>query len=115
MFYNVQYMNKQNYDLLEILRTIFNKPNSTQRDLAKNLNLSLGKVNYCLKALKSKGFIKINNFKNNPNKIHYAYILTPKGIKEKIKLTLNFMKRKFHEYEELKSDLGDDYEKFLKK
>ena len=67
MFYNVQYMNKQNYDLLEILRTIFNKPNSTQRDLAKNLNLSLGKVNYCLKALKSKGFIKING---NQNKIH---------------------------------------------
>jgi len=104
-------MNKQNSDLLEILRKIFNEPNSTQRDLAKNLNLSLGKVNYCLKALKDKGFIKINNFKKNPNKMYYAYILTPKGIKEKMRLTVNFMKRKFHEYEELKKELESENNK----
>ena len=95
-------MNKGTSDIFEILRVIVNQPKSTQRDLAKRLNLSLGKVNYCIKALKQKGYIKIKNFKKNPNKISYAYILTPKGIKEKTKLTINFMKRKIKEYEDLK-------------
>ena len=79
-------MNKGTSDIFEILRVIVNQPKSTQRDLAKRLNLSLGKVNYCIKALKQKGYIKIKNFKKNPNKISYAYILTPKGIKEKNKI-----------------------------
>lgn len=108
-------MNKQNSDLLEILRRIFNEPNSTQRDLAKNLDLSLGKINYCLRALKDKGFIKINNFNKNPNKINYIYILTPKGINQKIKLTISFMKKKIKEYNELKSELIKDCKKFKKK
>ena len=104
-------MNKETSVILEMLRHIVNQPNSTQRDLARGLNLSLGKVNYCMKALKEKGFKKINNFKKNPDKISYAYILTPKGIKEKTKLTINFMKRKMIEYEDLKKELANDVKK----
>mgnify|MGYP001180402875 FL=1 len=89
----------------KVLRGINNNPNSSQRQLAEELNFSLGKLNYCLNALKEKGFIKIKNFKSNPNKIGYAYILTPKGIKEKTNLTINFMKRKMKEYDELKKEL----------
>jgi|TARA_B110000037_G_C16994087_1_gene454365 EPS-associated MarR family transcriptional regulator len=98
-------MNKDNSDKFEILRQIVKKPDTTQRDIARDLNLSLGKVNYCVKALKEKGFVKIDNFKKNSNKINYIYILTPKGIKEKTKLTVNFMKRKIKEYDELKKEL----------
>ena len=98
-------MNKGTSDIFEILRVIVNQPKSTQRDLAKRLNLSLGKVNYCIQSLKEKGLIKINNFKKNPNKIGYLYILTPKGLSEKTKLTIQFMKRKLSEYEELKKEL----------
>jgi EPS-associated MarR family transcriptional regulator len=96
---------KDNQDHFELLRKIEKKPNSTQRELAKELGFSLGKLNYCLKALKRKGLIKINNFKKNPNKLNYLYVLTPKGIGEKTKLTINFMKRKMKEYDELKTDL----------
>ena len=93
-------------DYLNLLRKIKNKPKSTQRELAEELGFSLGKLNYCLKALKSKGLIKINNFRKNPNKINYLYILTPKGISAKTKLTLNFMKRKIKEYDELKKEVN---------
>ena len=96
---------KDNQDHFEVLRKIQKKPNSTQRELAEELGFSLGKLNYCLKALKTKGLVKINNFKKNPNKINYFYVLTPKGISEKTKLTINFMKRKMKEYDELKSEL----------
>ena len=98
---------KNEQDLFETLRKIKNKPNSTQRELAEELGFSLGKLNYCLKALKDKGLIKINNFQNNPNKFGYVYILTPKGISEKTKLTLNFMKRKMREYDELKREIEE--------
>jgi EPS-associated MarR family transcriptional regulator len=64
-------------------------------------------LNYCLKALQEKGLIKIENFKKNPKKINYIYVLTPKGITEKTKLTVNFMKRKMKEYDELKSELTE--------
>mgnify|MGYP001467146922 CR=1 FL=1 len=94
-----------NQDHLNILRKIKRKPESTQRELAEELGFSLGKLNYCLRALKSKGLIKINNFKKNPNKINYIYVLTPKGISHKTKLTINFMKRKMSEYDELKREL----------
>ena len=94
-----------NPDHFEILRKIDKKPESTQRELAKELGFSLGKLNYCLKALEQKGLVKIKNFKNNPNKINYFYVLTPKGISEKTKLTINFMKKKMREYDELKSEL----------
>ena len=98
-------MKKNNEDQFAVLRKIKNKPESTQRELAKDLGFSLGKLNYCLKALKNKGLIKINNFSKNPNKINYIYVLTPKGIADKTKLTINFMKRKMKEYEELKSEI----------
>ena len=96
---------KNNQDHFELLRKIEKKPNSTQRELAEELGFSLGKLNYCLKALKGKGLVKISNFKKNPNKLNYLYVLTPKGISEKTKLTINFMKRKMKEYDELKTDL----------
>ena len=94
-----------NQDHLNVLRRIKTNPDTTQRDLALKLGFSLGKLNYCLKALKIKGLIKIRNFKENPNKMNYTYVLTPKGISEKTKLTLNFMKRKIKEYDELKIEL----------
>ncbi len=94
-----------NLDHFNILRKIKSKPNSSQRELAFELGFSLGKLNYCLKSLKQKGLIKIKNFQKNPNKLSYAYILTPKGISAKTKLTLNFMKKKIKEYDELKSEI----------
>ena len=97
-----------NQDHFDLLRKIKTKPQATQRELAEELGFSLGKLNYCLKALKSKGLIKIENFKKNPNKLNYFYVLTPKGIAAKTKLTLNFMKRKMKEYDELKRELKDN-------
>ena len=94
-----------NQDYLNILRKIKDKPETSQRELAEELGFSLGKLNYCLKALKNKGLVKIRNFKINPKKINYIYVLTPKGISKKTKLTLNFMKRKMREYVELKKEL----------
>ena len=94
-----------NQDYLNLLIKIKNKPKSSQRQLAEDLGISLGKLNYCLKALKDKGFVKISNFKKNPQKINYIYVLTPRGVIEKSKLTVNFMKRKMKEYEELKKEL----------
>ena len=96
---------KKEQDHFEVLRKIHKKPNSSQRKLAKELNFSLGKLNYCLKALQAKGLVKIKNFGKNPNKLNYFYILTPKGIAEKTKLTLNFMQRKMKEYDELKKEI----------
>ena len=96
---------KNDPDQFNVLRKINSNPNVSQRDLANELNLSLGKINYCLKALKSKGLVKIQNFNKSKNKMGYAYILTPRGISEKTKITINFMKRKMEEYEELKKEL----------
>jgi len=92
-------------DHLNVLRKIKHNPMSSQREMAKDLGFSLGKLNYCLQALKLKGLIKINNFKKNPRKINYVYVLTPKGIAQKTKLTLNFMKKKMQEYDELKKEI----------
>ena len=105
----VQQMNmfkNNNSDHFEILRKIDKKPQITQRELAGELGFSLGKLNYCLKALKEKGFIKIKNFAKNKNKLNYAYVLTPKGLGEKTKLTINFMKLKMKEYDELKAEVN---------
>ena len=96
---------KYNPDLLQVLRKIHKNPDQTQRGLAKNLGFSLGKFNYLLNALKDKGFIKIKNFKKNPNKANYIYYLTPKGFSKKTKLTINFMERISKEYEELKKEI----------
>ena len=96
---------EDNQDHFEILRKINKKPQSSQRELAQELGFSLGKLNYCLKELQKKGLIKIKNFKKNPNKINYLYVLTPEGLSQKTKLTINFMKRKMQEYDELKKEL----------
>ena len=92
-------------DHFDLLRKIKERPSSTQRELASELGFSLGKLNYCLKSLKKKGHIKLKNFQNNKNKINYAYILTPRGLAIKTKLTVNFMKRKMKEYDELSREL----------
>ena len=99
---------RDNSDQFNVLRKIKSKPNSSQRELALELGFSLGKLNYCLKALKEKGLIKIKNFQRNPNKLRYAYILTPKGGSAKTKITLNFMKRKMKEYDELKAEIEQE-------
>ena len=96
-----------NQDHFNVLRKINNRPDSTQRELAQSLGFSLGKLNYCLKALKDKGLIKMQNFEKNPNKINYIYVLTPRGIAERTKLTLNFMKRKMKEFDELKREIKE--------
>ena len=100
---------KNNQDHFEILRKISKKPEVSQRQLASELGFSLGKLNYCLKELQVKGLIKINHFKinlrRNPNKISYLYTLTTKGLSEKTKLTVNFMKIKMKEYDELKVEV----------
>ena len=96
---------KYNEDHFDILRKISKKQRSSQRELAEGLGISLGKLNYCLKNLRSKGLIKIENFKKNPNKINCLYVLTPHGISSKTKMTLNFMKRKLKEYDELKLEM----------
>lgn len=90
-----------------ILRKIGKKSELSQREMAKELGFSLGKLNYCLKELQRKGLIKMRNFKNNKNKINYFYILTPKGITSKTILAINFMKRKMREYDELKSEIDN--------
>ena len=98
---------KNDQDHFDVLRRIEKSPESSQRELAEKLGFSLGKINYCLKALQVKGLVKIENFKKNPKKINYIYVLTPKGITQKTKLTLNFMKRKMKEFDELKKELKE--------
>jgi EPS-associated MarR family transcriptional regulator len=92
-------------EYLKLMRKINNDPEISQRNLSNELDMSLGKINYCLKALKAKGLIKIKNFKNNKDKIKYLYYLTPKGIGEKTNITIKFMKLKMKEYDELKTEL----------
>ena len=101
-------MNKKIQDDFNVLRKLHKNPESTQRELARELGFSLGKLNYCLRELKLKGFLKIENFKNNPNKLNYLYVLTPKGISAKTKLMLSFMNRKMKEYDELKQELDQE-------
>ena len=92
-------------DNFNVLRKLEKNPSITQRELSNKLGISLGKINYCLKELRNKGLIKISNFRKNKNKITYVYLLTPKGISAKTKLTINFMKIKLREYEDLKRDI----------
>ena len=99
---------EENKDHFEILRKIQKKPEASQRELAGELGFSLGKLNYCLKALKQKGLVKISNFKKSKKKINYIYILTPQGISEKTRLTINFMKVKMQEYDELKQEIKEE-------
>ena len=89
----------------QLLKSLEQDANLTQRQLSEELGISLGKVNYCLKSLIQKGFVKINNFKNSNHKLQYSYLLTPTGIEEKTKLTIKFLKVKTAEYEALKEEV----------
>lgn len=89
----------------QILKSLEQDPNYTQRQLSKDLDLSLGKVNYCLRSIVEKGFVKIDNFKNSKNKSQYSYLLTSKGIEEKARMTVEFIKIKTQEYEQLKDEI----------
>ena len=90
---------------LDILRNIEANPNLTQRQIAKDLGMSLGKTNYLIQALLGKGFLKINNFRTSDNKLGYLYLLTPEGIEIKRKLTILFLQRKSEEFDKLKKQL----------
>lgn len=93
-------------DQFDVLRKVEKKPDTSQRKLANELGFSLGKLNYCLRELHKKGLIKINNFKKKTDKINYLkYIITPKGISLRTKLTISFMKRTMKEYDQLKEEL----------
>jgi EPS-associated MarR family transcriptional regulator len=95
-----------NQDKFQVLRMLSKKKDCTQRQLAEDLGFSLGKLNYCIKALKDKGLIKIKNFQKNDKKFDYLYLVTPKGISIKTKLTINFMKQKMEEYDDLKKEIN---------
>ncbi|MCP5358029.1 MAG: MarR family EPS-associated transcriptional regulator [Pseudomonadales bacterium] len=88
-----------------ILRKLEAQPRITQRQLAQDLGISLGKVNYCLQALIEKGMIKARNFSNNPNKKGYLYVLTPTGLESKAAITRRFLQRKMNEYEALRHEI----------
>ena len=90
---------------MKVLRHLEDNPEVSQRELAEVLGVSLGKTNYCLKALINKGLVKANNFKNNANKRAYLYVLTPKGIETKARVSVSFLKRKMEEYEALKLEI----------
>ena len=101
---NHNYEQEIRYRLLNVLGQ---DPNLGQRDMAKRMGISLGKVNYCVSELASKGWIKITRFKSAKKKIPYTYMLTPKGLEEKGRLTLRFLKRKVSEYEEIKKQIRE--------
>ena len=90
----------------DLLRKLELNPECTQRELSKEMGISLGKVNYCIKKLVEQGWVKLTNFSNNPNKVGYAYFLTAKGIEEKTRLTYAFLKIKTKEYEMLKEEIS---------
>jgi EPS-associated MarR family transcriptional regulator len=90
---------------LQVLRAVESRPGLTQRELAKELGVSLGKAHYCMKALIEKGFVKMGSFSHNQKKLNYAYLLTPSGIKNKAVLTAHFLERKAAEYAALKREL----------
>ena len=92
---------------LNVLKIVEKKPKVTQRELAATLGVSLGKVNYCLKSLIEKGWIKASNFKNNKNKKAYMYLMTPRGVDEKAQLTIHFLARKVKEYDALRREIRE--------
>ena len=96
---------KINPDLFNVLRVVRKLPDSSQRNLAKHLGFSLGKLNYCIKGLKLRGLLKLKYFNKHPKKLSMLYVLTPKGVAAKTQITIKFMKTKMMEYEELKNEL----------
>jgi EPS-associated MarR family transcriptional regulator len=97
--------NGQEDTYFRVMRLLQDNPDLTQRELAQKLGVSVGALNYCLKALTEKGWIKMQNFSQSKNKFGYVYILTPRGISEKAGLASNFLKRKLKEYEALKLEI----------
>ena len=91
---------------LDLLRKLEVNPEYTQRELSQEMGVSLGKINYCMKKLIEKGWVKLTNFNLNPNKVGYIYLLTPKGIEQKARLTFAFLKIKMEEYEILKDEIS---------
>jgi EPS-associated MarR family transcriptional regulator len=92
------------YRLLKLLEA---KPELSQRQLAEELGVSVGKVNFCLRALLERGLVKVRNFRNSSNKVAYAYYLTPKGAREKVRTTAGFLKRKLAEYEAIEKEIEE--------
>lgn len=90
-----------------LLKTLENNPSLSQRDLAKRLGISLGKVNFCLNALVAKGCLKVNNFRNSDNKLAYAYLLTPRGVEQKARMTVEFLQIKMQEYQRLRTEIEE--------
>jgi len=90
----------------KLLKSIEKDPSQSQRALSKSLGVSLGKLNYCLKALTDKGWVKMKNFQENPDKAGYMYLLTPSGAEEKARVTLRFLRRKMREFEELEKEIA---------
>jgi len=90
------------YKLLKVLEET---PAVTQRELAARLGISLGKANYCLRSLMGRGWVKMDNFRRNPNKMGYVYLLTPKGIEEKTRFAVSFLRHKLHEFDALKVEI----------
>ncbi len=91
----------------KILKAIEDNPSQSQRELSKRLGVSLGKLNYCLQALIGRGWVKANNFRENPNKADYLYLLTPAGVEAKTKVTMRFLQRKMEEYERIKVEIEE--------
>ena len=89
----------------KLLRALQENPDVTQRELASILGVSLGKANYCLRALMGRGWVKMENFRRNPNKMGYVYLLTPKGIEEKARIAVRFLRHRLHEFDALKAEL----------
>jgi len=102
---DVHAFNPEREEVLNILRELHGSPHVSQRELSSRLGISLGKVNFLLKALIHKGFIKAENFKNKENKTIYLYLLTPRGIEEKARITYHFLKRKIQEYDRLEEEI----------
>lgn len=90
-----------------VMRLLQENPDLTQRELAQKLGVSVGGLNYCLKALIDKGMVKMQNFQQSKNKFRYVYVLTPRGISEKATLANRFLKRKIEEYEALKNEIDE--------
>ena len=101
-------MNQSTQEIhLKVLREIEGNPEITQRELAEELGVSLGKANYCLKALIDRGWVKVNNFRNSNNKAAYAYLLTPSGLDEKARITVRFLKQRIKDYEQIKQEIAE--------
>ena len=91
----------------QLLKLIEANPSIQQREMAKEMGVSLGKANYCLQALVQKGLVKMDNFRRNDNKLAYSYLLTPGGIEEKARLTVRFLKYKIAEYESIRNEIEE--------